>query len=550
MEHIALLSLFLGILALSSIVEEVYADSPYKYFDLNLTYGIISPLGVRQRGILINGQFPGPTIDCDTNDNIFITVHNNLDEPILITWNGVWQRKMSWQDGVLGTNCPIQPYSKWRYRFQAKDQIGSYMYFLSTAMHRADGGFGAFNIHRRPVISLPYPVPAGEFTLLVGDWYNEKRPQYINGAAFMLKHKLDYGYGMPMPDGLLINGKPSQTIFSGKTKKTYLVRVSNVGIMTSINIRIEGHKLKLVEVEGSHVLQETYDSLDVHVGQSLAFLVTLNGPVKDYYIVASTRFTKKTLKATAILHYKGSKVKASGPLPVGPTYQVHWSIKQARSFRWNLTANAARPNPQGTFRYGGIKITKTIIMGNSAEKIKEKFIDKLYYGVNNVSYVNPTTPLKLADYYNIPRVFNLKTSRNKPTPGPMIRGTAVYGLELHDFAEIIFQNDESTIQSWHLDGHNFFVVGFGANKWNPKMRSKYNMVDAVWRSTVQVYPNAWTAILVSLDNKGMWNLRSTIWHRQYLGQQVYLRVWNNERSIRTENEIPSNVIKCGKATNY
>lgn len=49
MEHIALLSLFLGILALSSIVEEVYADSPYKYFDLNLTYGIISPLGVRQR---------------------------------------------------------------------------------------------------------------------------------------------------------------------------------------------------------------------------------------------------------------------------------------------------------------------------------------------------------------------------------------------------------------------------------------------------------------------------------------------------------------------
>ena len=49
MEHLALLSLFLGILALSNIAEEVYADSPYKYFDLNLTYGIISPLGVRQR---------------------------------------------------------------------------------------------------------------------------------------------------------------------------------------------------------------------------------------------------------------------------------------------------------------------------------------------------------------------------------------------------------------------------------------------------------------------------------------------------------------------
>lgn len=55
---------------------------------------------------------------------------------------------------------------------QSKDQIGTYMYFPSTAMHRVAGGFGAFNIHRRPVIALPYPEPAGEYNLLVGDWYN------------------------------------------------------------------------------------------------------------------------------------------------------------------------------------------------------------------------------------------------------------------------------------------------------------------------------------------------------------------------------------------
>jgi hypothetical protein len=40
-----------------------------------------------------------------------------------------------------------------------------------------------------------------------------------------------------------------------------------------------------------------------------------------------------------------------------------------------------------------------------------------------------------------------------------------------------------------------------------------------------VYPNGWSAILVSLDNQGMGNLRSAIWDRQYLGQQFYLRVW-------------------------
>lgn len=113
-----------------------------------------------------------------------------------------------------------------------------------------------------------------------------------------------------------------------------MFRISNVGLSTSLNFRIQGHTLKLVEVEGSHTLQNIYDSLDVHVGQSVAVLVTLNQPSKDYYIVASTRFTKNVLSATAVLHYTNSHTPVAGPLPAGPTYQIHWSMKQARSYRY------------------------------------------------------------------------------------------------------------------------------------------------------------------------------------------------------------------------
>ena len=38
------------------------------------------------QGILINGQFPGPTIDAITNDNIVVNVINKLDDHFLITW--------------------------------------------------------------------------------------------------------------------------------------------------------------------------------------------------------------------------------------------------------------------------------------------------------------------------------------------------------------------------------------------------------------------------------------------------------------------------------
>ena len=118
--------------------------------------------------------------------------------------------------------------------------------------------------------------------------------------------------------------------FSGKT---YKFRISNVGISTSINFRIQGHTLTLVEVEGAHTIQEKYESLDVHVGQSVAVLVKLQSAVKDYYIVASSRFTKPILTTTAILRYAGSNTPPSLPLPIAPTYHVHWSMKQARTIR-------------------------------------------------------------------------------------------------------------------------------------------------------------------------------------------------------------------------
>lgn len=107
-----------------------------------------------------------------------------------------------------------------------------------------------------------------------------------------------------------------------------------MGIATSINFRIQGHELKLVEVEGSHTMQDTYESLDVHPGQSVAVLVTLGGSTKDYLIVASTRFTKPILTTIATLRYAGSNTPASQALPLNASYGFHWSMKQARTIRY------------------------------------------------------------------------------------------------------------------------------------------------------------------------------------------------------------------------
>ncbi|GAA0173447.1 oxidase [Lithospermum erythrorhizon] len=170
MRRTTLLHLGCSILALWSAYF-VNAEDDYKYYEWTVTYGTASPLGVSQKILLINGQFPGPRLDLVTNNNVILNLINKLDEPFLLTWNGIKQRKNSWQDGVLGTNCPVPPNGNYTYKFQTKDQIGSYTYFPSTGMHRAAGGFGALNVYARSVIPVPYAKPAGDFSLLVGDWY-------------------------------------------------------------------------------------------------------------------------------------------------------------------------------------------------------------------------------------------------------------------------------------------------------------------------------------------------------------------------------------------
>ena len=102
-----------------------------------------------------------------------------------------------------------------------------------------------------------------------------------------------------------------------------------------------------------------------------------------------------------------------------------------------------------------IKPTRTLVLANSAPWIN----GKQRYAVNSVSYVAPDTPLKLADYFMIPGVFNVGTMPTYPSGGNAYLQTAVMGSNFHEFVEIVFQNWENSVQSWHFDGHSFFVVG-------------------------------------------------------------------------------------------
>ncbi|KAI3800091.1 hypothetical protein L1987_35399 [Smallanthus sonchifolius] len=415
-----------------------YAGDPFANYELEFSYITASPLGVPQQVIAVNGKFPGPTLNVTPNYDVVVNVKNKLDESLLITCYifhyggpGIEMRRSSWQDGVLGTNCPIPSNWNWTYRFQVKDQIGSYHYVPSTNFQRAAGGFGGFVITNRKVIHLPFNTLDGDMVIAIGDWYTQNHTT--------LRASLDAGKELGMPDGVLINGKGpfkyssivpdgiNHTTLNVDSGKTYRIRVINVGVSTCLNFRIQSHNLLLAEAEGHYTSQQNYSSFDIHVGQSYSFLVTMDQNAStDYYIVASPRFVNQStwqrVTGVAVLHYSNSKRCASGPLPDPPNdlYDPSFAMNQAISIR----------------------------------------------------------------------------------------------------------------------------MAFG--NWTENSRGSYNRWDAIARSTTQVFPGGWTAILVYLDNVGAWNLRTVNLDRWYLGQETYIRIINPEdHEQKTELPVPDNVLFCG-----
>jgi FtsP/CotA-like multicopper oxidase with cupredoxin domain len=110
-----------------------YKDTPNtgvtRHYDFTITEQNIAPDGYQRQGMVVNGQFPGPTIEANWGDWFEITVHNSLpDEGTSMHWHGLLQSDTPWFDGVPSVmQCPIAPGSTFTYRFRA-DLYGSSFY--------------------------------------------------------------------------------------------------------------------------------------------------------------------------------------------------------------------------------------------------------------------------------------------------------------------------------------------------------------------------------------------------------------------------------------
>ncbi|KAL4905280.1 laccase-1 [Aspergillus multicolor] len=184
---------------------------------LELTWDYGSPNGGSPREMIFtNGAYPGPDLFWDEDDDIEVTVINNLPFNTTVHWHGIEMKDTPEADGVPGlSQAPIEPGETFLYKFKAYP-AGTFWYHSHFKGLVQDGQVGAMYIRRKPHAPRPYaaitedPKELKELKfaedhpnlMLATDWTYLTSEEYHNV-------EIESGYNFFCVDSLLINGRGS-----------------------------------------------------------------------------------------------------------------------------------------------------------------------------------------------------------------------------------------------------------------------------------------------------------------------------------------------------
>ncbi|KAL8323828.1 hypothetical protein RB593_005323 [Gaeumannomyces tritici] len=249
---------------------------------------------VKKKAMLINGQFPGPTIEADWGDRIRINVVNNLQtNGTGIHWHGMFQMNNNINDGVGGgvTECPIPPGGGTRTYELLATQYGTGWYHSHFSVQYGNGLLGAMVV--RGPASANYDVDLGAYT--IADWYYDGADEIAERVANPATPAMPGVPGSPPPsDNLLFNGTNVAARGGGGSASyartalqqgsVHLLRLVNPSVDNSYSVSLTGHSLTVVAADYVPVAPRSVSSVFVGIGQRYDVLVHADQVPGDYFL--------------------------------------------------------------------------------------------------------------------------------------------------------------------------------------------------------------------------------------------------------------------------
>ncbi|XP_028758119.1 L-ascorbate oxidase [Neltuma alba] len=543
------------------------AAAKVRHYKWEVEYMYASPDCIENVVMGINGQFPGPTIRAQVGDTVVVALTNKLStEGVVIHWHGIRQKGTPWADGTASiSQCAINPGETFNYSFQV-DKAGTYFYHGHYGMQRSAGLYGSLIVELEDGKRERFHYD-GEINLVLSDWWH----QSSHHQELALSSKPFRWIGEPQ--SLLINGRGqfncsmaggmiNSTLpkcrFRGNEQcapqiqhvlpnKTYRLRIASSTALASLNLAIQNHKMVVVEADGNYVTPFTVEDIDIYSGESYSVLLTTDqDPSKNYWIAIGVRGRKPfTPQALTILNYHPTSASRlpSSPPPVSPLWNDY---QRSQSFAQQLYALMGSPSPPATFHRRLVLLnTQNLINGFTK------------WAINNVSLTLPTTPYLGSIKYKLQNAFDTRSPPDnfpaeydvmKPPANPTsVTGSGVYMFEMNQVVDVILQNanvlnaSSSEIHPWHLHGHDFWVLGYGQGKFDPKRdEEKLNLKNPPMKNTAVIFPYGWTALRFVADNPGVWAFHCHIEPHLHMGMGVIFA-----EGVDQVGHIPPEAITCG-----
>lgn len=147
------------------------------------------------------------------------------------------------------------------------DQPGTYWYHSHTRGQYPDG------LRQQFVVHDPENPYAGQFDeeipLTLSDWYHDEMPGLLES---FVSYKNPTG-AEPVPNSALMNDTQNLTV-SVQPGKTYFFRLSNIGAFAGQYFWIEGHTMKIIEVDGVYTEPAEANMIYITAAQRYGFLVS------------------------------------------------------------------------------------------------------------------------------------------------------------------------------------------------------------------------------------------------------------------------------------
>ncbi|KAI5247379.1 hypothetical protein E4T42_05996 [Aureobasidium subglaciale] len=507
-----------------------YTDTPNtgvtRYYDFEISAGRIAPDGVFKDGVLVNGQFPGPTIEANWGDMVSITVKNSLDEGTSMHWHGKRGRKLKtwqkltqpgllqkatpWYDGVPTVmQCPIAPGKSFTYVFQA-DLYG--------------GAAGAMIIYGPK--NVDYDIDVGP--VILTDWYHEDYYTLVEQTMSKASDKTP----QPASNNNLINGKMNfpcykdtnctanagVSKFSFTSGKKHRLRLINMSAEAMQKFSIDGHTMTVIANDFVPVEPYQVAVVTLAVGQRTDIIVEADGsPTDSVWMRSNLKYCSLTDgtvdEAVAAIYYEDAD---NTTIPTSRSSVTTTQLSYCNNDDLSVTKPffPIKPDPNPS-------TTEDLII-----EYRTNETDFNLWFVNNVSfrgdYNNPVLLEAKLGNLDFPEEYNVMNFGSNKTVRLVVYNYFAFGGH-----------------PMHMHGHNMYVLaeGFGeydntvTNPSNPQRR------DTIWvQAAKDANTPAYVVLQIDQDNPGVWPFHCHIaWH---VSAGLYVSILERSEEIKRDMKIP------------